>query len=54
MARNYQKMNQAQTKYKFAIVPGNNGTLIRKCLELRSSRWEETTLFDKLFNLKWQ
>jgi len=36
------------------IVPGNNGVLVRKCMELRHERWQETTPFDKLYNFRWQ
>jgi hypothetical protein len=35
-------------------VPGNNGTMVRKCMALRHDRWQETSSFDKLYNFKWQ
>lgn len=47
-------MNQTQSKYKYAIVPGNNGNVVRTCMSLRHERWVETSYFDKLFNFKWQ
>jgi hypothetical protein len=38
-ANNYSKMNKGVKKYKFSVIDGNNGALLRKCLELRSDRW---------------
>lgn len=36
------------------MVKGNNNGVVRRCMELRKERWEETSHFDKLFNFKWQ
>lgn len=38
---------------QYLIVNGNNSSIVKKCMELRSERWEETTDFDTLFNFKW-
>ena len=35
-------------------MPGNNASVIKRCMELRHSRWEETQCYDKLFNFRWQ
>lgn len=40
-------------KYKFIVNSGNNSNLIKRCLELRSDRWEEGNDFDTLFSFKW-
>jgi len=53
-AKEYSLANKGRGKYKFAIVSGNNSGLVRKCMQLRGERWEETNSFDKLFNFKWQ
>jgi len=53
-AKNYSKLNKGVNKYKFALITGNNSQCVRKCMALRSDRWEETTHFDKLYNFKWQ
>jgi hypothetical protein len=53
-AKEYSLANKGRGKYKFVIVSGNNSGLVRKCMLLRSERWEETNSFDKLFNFKWQ
>jgi hypothetical protein len=47
-------MNRSTQQYKFVVMPGNNGNLIKRCLDLRSSRWVETSSYDKLFNFRWQ
>ena len=46
-------MNKTEHKLKFSICNGNNSSVVRKCMLLRDERWEETNIFDKLFNFKW-
>jgi hypothetical protein len=53
-SRNYSTQNKTQMKLKYAICKGNNSNIIRRCMSLRSERWDETNSFDKLFNFKWQ
>ena len=53
-AKSYSLANKGQGKYKFIVVNGNNSNIVRKCMRLRSERWEETNSFDKLYNFKWQ
>lgn len=53
-ARAYSLMNRAQTKYKYYISSGNNSSVVKRCMQLREERWEETNSFDKLFNFRWQ
>jgi len=53
MACNYSLKNKEGGKYKFFIQNGNNSAVVKKCMLLRSDRWEETNSFDKLFNFKW-
>jgi len=53
-AKEYTQANKGQGKYKYIVVSGNNSNIIRKCMQLRSERWEETNSFDKLYNFKWQ
>jgi hypothetical protein len=50
----YSQMNRSVQKYKFAICSGNNSNIVRRCMLMRSERWEETNSFDKLYNFKWQ
>lgn len=47
------QMHRNVTKYKYFIAQGNNSAVIRKCMELRDDRWEETNGFDKLYNFRW-
>ena len=47
-------MNKTLSRYKFIVCPGNNSNIVRRCIQLREDRWEETTASDKLFNFKWQ
>jgi hypothetical protein len=47
-------MNRGSQKLKYFVSPGNNSQVIKKCMLLRSDRWEETNSFDKLYNFKWQ
>ena len=53
-AKEYSIANKDQGKYKFVVVSGNNSNIIRKCMQLRAERWEETNSSDKLYNFKWQ
>jgi hypothetical protein len=53
-AKEYSLANKGCGKYKYVVVSGNNSGLVRKCMQLRGERWEETSSFDKLFNFKWQ
>ena len=54
-AQIYSQQNRAQGKYKYFIgVQGNSSQVIRRCLQLREDRWEETREGDKLFSFKWQ
>ena len=48
------KNTQAQSHYKYVILPGNNSEIVKECMLLRADRWQETSSFDKLFNFKWQ
>lgn len=38
---------------QYIICPGNNSQVIKKCMDLRAERWEETYDFDTLFNFRW-
>lgn len=44
---------QNNAKYKYIVCPGNNSQIVKRCLDLRKDRWEETNDFDTLFNFKW-
>ena len=47
-------MNKSSNaKYKYIVCAGNNSQIVKRCLELRKDRWEETHDFDTLFNFKW-
>lgn len=54
LAAGYVQKNKGLQRFKFAICPGNNSNIIRRCMQLREERWEETNSFDKMFNFKWQ
>jgi hypothetical protein len=47
-------MNSNPGLLKYSVCPGNNCNVVRRCMELRHDRWEETSTFDKLYNFKWQ
>lgn len=47
-------MNRIQSKFKYFIQQGNNSGVVRRCMQLRETRWEETNSFDKLYNFRWQ
>lgn len=53
-ASQYSLLNKQHNHYKYFIAPGNNASLLKKLMQLRDSRWEETTAFDKGFNFRWQ
>lgn len=54
MARQYSLMNKSVKRFQYVIIAGNNGNVVRRCMQLREERWEETNSFDKLYNFKWQ
>jgi len=37
----------------YIICPGNNSGIVKRCMDLRLERWEETHDFDTLFHFKW-
>jgi hypothetical protein len=42
-SKQYSKQNkQGNTMNSFIVCPGNNSGIIKKCMELRAERWEET------------
>ena len=47
-------MHRTVQKYKYFIAAGNNSQVVKRCMDLRDDRWEETTASDKLYNFRWQ
>lgn len=47
-------MHRTVQKYKYFIAAGNNSQVVKRCMDLRDDRWEETTPSDKLYNFRWQ
>ena len=52
-SKQYSQMNKQSNKFKYIVLNGNNSKIVKDCLKLRASKWEETEAYDTLFNFKW-